>query len=129
MRAASSSLLQLRRELEEAAEVSGARWLTRFRVIVLPLLRPGLLAGAIYILIVSIRELSSSALLAPPKAPALAVLTLEFPESGNYPAVAALSPLVVVRLRLLVSLLHILGANTPAPTPSPTLSPPPTPAH
>src|SRR5207253_1108655 len=45
MRAASSSLVQLRRELEEAAEVSGAGWLTRFRFILLPLLRPGLLAA------------------------------------------------------------------------------------
>jgi iron(III) transport system permease protein len=111
MRAASSSLLQLRRELEEAAEVSGASWLTRFRVIVLPLLRPGLLAGAIYILIVSIRELSSSALLASPKAPVLAVLILEFQEAGNYAAVAALSVLLVVGLGVLVSLLQILGAK------------------
>jgi iron(III) transport system permease protein len=111
MRAASSSLLQVRRELEEAAEVSGASWLTRFRVIVLPLLRPGLLAGAIYILIVSIRELSSSALLASPKAPVLAVLILEFQEAGNYAAVAALSVLLVVGLGVLVSLLQILGAK------------------
>jgi len=111
MRAASSSLLQLRRELEEAAEVSGASWLTRFRVIVLSLLRPGLLAGAIYILIVSIRELSSSALLASPKAPVLAVLILEFQEAGNYAAVAALSVLLVLGLGVLVSLLQILGAK------------------
>ena len=111
MRAASSSLLQLRRELEEAAEVSGASWLTRFRVIVLPLLRPGLLAGAIYILIVSIRELSSSALLASPKAPVLAVLILEFQEAGNYAAVATLSVLLVLGLGVLVTLLQILGAK------------------
>jgi iron(III) transport system permease protein len=111
MRAASSSLLQLRRELEEAAEVSGASWLTRFRVIVLPLLRPGLLAGAIYILIVSIRELSSSALLASPSAPVLAVLILEFQEAGNYAAVAALSVMLVVGLGALVSVLQVLGAK------------------
>src|SRR5712691_699298 len=111
MRAASSSLLQLRSELEEAAEVSGASWLTRFRVIVLPLLRPGLLAGAIYILIVSIRELSSSALLASPKAPVLAVLILEFQEAGNYAAVAALSVLLVLGLAVLVTMLQILGAK------------------
>jgi iron(III) transport system permease protein len=111
MRAASSSLLQVRRELEEAAEVSGAGWVTRFRVIVLPLLRPGLLAGAIYILIVSIRELSSSALLASPKAPVLAVLILEFQEAGNYAAVAALSVMLVIALAALVSLLQLLGAR------------------
>jgi iron(III) transport system permease protein len=111
MRSASSSLLQVRRELEEAGEVSGATWLTRFRVIVLPLLRPGLVAGAIYILIVSIRELSSSALLASPQAPVLAVLILEFQEAGNYAAVAALSVLLVVALAALVALLQALGAR------------------
>ncbi|HEV7662254.1 MAG TPA: iron ABC transporter permease, partial [Chloroflexota bacterium] len=111
MRSASSSLLQLRRELEEAAEVAGANWLTRFRFIVLPLLRPGLLAGGIYILIVAIRELSSSALLASPKAPVLAVLILEFQEAGNYAAVAALSVLLVVALAALVTVLQIVGGK------------------
>ena len=111
MRAASGSLLQLRRELEEAAEVSGANWLTRFRAIVLPLVRPGLLAGAIYIVIVSVRELSSAALLTSPKAPVLAVLLLEFQEAGNYAAVAALSVALVVALAVLVTLLQLLGAR------------------
>jgi iron(III) transport system permease protein len=111
MRAASGSLLQLRRELEEAAEVSGAGWFTRFRTIVLPLLRPGLLAGGIYILIVSMRELSSASLLASPKAPVLAVLILEFQEAGNYGAVAALSLMLVAALVMLVSLLQILGGK------------------
>jgi iron(III) transport system permease protein len=111
MRSASSSLVQVRRELEEAAEVSGASWLARFRCIVLPLLRPGLLAGGIYILIVSMRELSSSALLASPNAPVLAVLILEFQEAGNYAAVAALSVMLVVALAALVSLLQFLGAK------------------
>lgn len=111
MRSASSSLVQLRRELEEAAEVSGASWLTRFRCIVLPLLRPGLLAGGIYILIVSMRELSSSSLLASPNAPVLAVLILEFQEAGNYAAVAALSVMLVVALAALVSVLQFLGAK------------------
>ena len=111
MRSASGSLLQLRRELEEAAEVSGADWLTRFRAIVLPLLRPGLLAGGIYILIVSLRELSSAALLTSPKSPVLAVLILEFQEAGNYAAVAALSVLLVLGLGVLVSVLQALGAR------------------
>ena len=39
--------------------MSGASWGMTFRRIVLPLLKPGLLAGFIYVMIVSIRELSS----------------------------------------------------------------------
>ena len=111
IRAASGSLLQLRQELEEAAEVSGASWLMRFRRIVLPLLRPGLLAGGLYIFIVSIRELSSSALLTGPNSTVLAVLVLELQEAGRYTAVAALSVMMVAVMAVLVAILMKVGGR------------------
>src|SRR4029077_13481975 len=55
-----TSMMQIHKELEESAAMCGASWTTSFRRIVLPLLKPGLLAGWIYVLIVSIRELSTS---------------------------------------------------------------------
>jgi hypothetical protein len=61
-----TSMLQIHKELEESAQTSGASWGTTFRRIILPLLKPGLVAGWIYIVIVSIRELSSSILLYSP---------------------------------------------------------------
>ena len=63
MRYNSASMLQIHKELEESAAMSGASWGMTFRRVVLPLLKPGLLAGWIYVMIVSIRELSSSILL------------------------------------------------------------------
>ena len=66
MRYNSASMLQIHKELEESAAMSGASWGMTFRRIVLPLLKPGLLAGWIYVVIVSIRELSSSILLYSP---------------------------------------------------------------
>ena len=66
MRYSSTSMLQIHKELEESAAMSGASWGMTFRRIVLPLLKPGLLAGFIYVVIVSIRELSSSILLYSP---------------------------------------------------------------
>ena len=62
-----TSMLQIHKELEESAAMSGASWFTTFRRIVLPLLKPGLVAGFIYVMIVSIRELSSSILLYSPE--------------------------------------------------------------
>ena len=59
-------MVQVHRELEESAAMSGAAWLATFRHVVLPLLKPGLLAGWVYIVIVSVRELSSSILLYSP---------------------------------------------------------------
>ncbi|MDQ6685011.1 MAG: iron ABC transporter permease, partial [Pseudomonadota bacterium] len=61
-----TSMLQIHKELEESSAMSGASWGTTFRRIILPLLKPGLVAGWIYIMIVSIRELSSSILLYSP---------------------------------------------------------------
>lgn len=47
-----TSMLQIHKELEESAAMSGASWGTTFYRIVLPLLKPGLMAGWIYIVIV-----------------------------------------------------------------------------
>ena len=63
MRYNSASMLQIHKELEESAAMSGASWTMTFRRVILPLLKPGLLAGFIYVMIVSIRELASSILL------------------------------------------------------------------
>jgi len=41
MRACSSSMLQIKKELEEASEASGATWSDTFRRVILPLLAPG----------------------------------------------------------------------------------------
>ena len=69
MRYASTSMFQIGRELEESAAMSGAGWFATFRRVVLPLLVPGLVAGWIYIVIVSVRELGElgAALLAGPR--------------------------------------------------------------
>ena len=66
MRYNMTSMIQIHHELEESAAMSGASWGKTFVRIILPLLKPGLLAGWIYIAIVSVRELSSSILLYSP---------------------------------------------------------------
>src|SRR6202043_2177190 len=62
MRYNSTSMLQIHKELEESAAMSGASWGRTFGRVILPLLKPGLLAGWIYVMIVSIRGLGSSIL-------------------------------------------------------------------
>jgi iron(III) transport system permease protein len=111
MRIASSSLVQVHSELEEAAAVGGGGWIQRFRYVLLPLLRPGLFAGAIYIFIVSFRELSSSAVLTGPNNTVMAVLIFELQESGRYPQVAALAVMMVVVMAVLVAILRRLGGT------------------
>jgi iron(III) transport system permease protein len=96
------SMLQIHRELEESAAMSGASWSTTFRRVILPLLKPGLLAGWIYITIVSIRELSASILLYSPDTRVVSILIWEFWENGQYVELSALGVLLIAALFLLV---------------------------
>jgi iron(III) transport system permease protein len=100
MRSASASLVQINSELEEAAAVCGAGWFQTFRRVLVPLLLPGLVSGWIYIVTVSVRELSTSLLLYSPKAEVLSVLMFEYWNNSELTTVAALGVLMVVALLL-----------------------------
>ncbi len=111
MRYSVTSMYQISSELEESAQVSGASWWQTFRRVLLPLLSPGLLAGWIYILVVSFRELSSSILLYSPGTEVLSILIFEQFENGQFTVLAALGVVMVLTLVVLVSLAYKLGAK------------------
>jgi iron(III) transport system permease protein len=104
-----TSMLQIHKELEESAAMSGASWGTTFYRIVLPLLKPGLMAGWIYIVIVSIRELSTSILLYSPGSEVISVLIWELWENGQYVELSALGVMFIVALFMLVMLAQWVG--------------------
>jgi iron(III) transport system permease protein len=106
-----TSMLQIHRELEESAAMSGASWTTTFRRIILPLLKPGLVAGWIYIMIVSIRELSSSILLYSPGSEVLSILIWELWENGQYVELSALGVMFIIALFVLVMLAQWVGSK------------------
>ena len=91
--------------------VSGASWWQTFRRVILPLLAPGLVAGFIYILVVSFRELSSSILLYSPGKEVLSILIFEQFENGQFTVLAALGVVMVLTLVLLVTIAYKLGAK------------------
>ena len=111
MRYAVTSMQQISAELEESAQVSGASWWQTFRRILLPLLAPGLLAGWIYILVVSFRELSSSILLYSPGNEVLSILIFEQYENGQFTVLSALGVVMVLTLVVLVTVAYKLGAK------------------
>ncbi|HEY7240317.1 MAG TPA: iron ABC transporter permease [Burkholderiales bacterium] len=104
-----TSMLQIHKELEESAAMSGASWSTSFRRIILPLLKPGLVAGWIYIVIVSIRELSSSILLYSPDSEVLSILIWELWENGQYVELSALGVMFIIGLFFLVLVAQLIG--------------------
>ncbi|HET7362131.1 MAG TPA: iron ABC transporter permease [Burkholderiales bacterium] len=104
-----TSMLQIHKELEESAAMSGASWTTTFWRIILPLLKPGLLAGWIYIVIVSIRELSSSILLYSPGTEVVSIVIWELWENGQYVELSALGVMLILALFALVLAAQWLG--------------------
>ena len=111
MRYATTSMTQISSELEESALVSGASWWTTFRRVLLPLLSPGILAGFVYILVVSFRELSSSILLYSPGNEVLSILIWEQFENGSFNVLAAIGVLMVLALVGMVAIAYKLGAK------------------
>jgi iron(III) transport system permease protein len=111
MRYSSTSMYQISGELEESAQTSGATWWQTFRLVNLPLLMPGLVAGWIYIVMVSVRELSSSILLYSPGNEVLSILIFEQYENGQFTELASLGVVMVVVLLVLVFVAQKLGAK------------------
>ena len=111
MRYSVTSMQQISNELEESALVNGASWWQTFRRVLLPLLMPGLVAGWIYILVVSFRELSSSILLYSPGNEVLSILIFEQFENGQFTVLSALGVVMVLTLVILVTVAYKLGAK------------------
>jgi iron(III) transport system permease protein len=111
MRYATTSLHQISGELEESAHVSGASWLQTFRRVIVPLMFPGLVAGWVYIFVVSFRELSSSILLYSPGNEVLSILIWEQFENGRFTVLSALGVVMVLTLVVIVTIAYKLGAR------------------
>jgi iron(III) transport system permease protein len=109
MRYNTTSMVQLHKELEESAAMSGASWFTSFRRVVLPLLKPGLLAGWIYIVIVSVRELSSSILLYSPGTEVISIVIWEMWQNGQYVELSAFGVMLIATLFIFVMMAQWIG--------------------
>lgn len=111
IRAASGTMIQINKELEEASNVCGASWFRTFWRVVIPLLMPGFMAGWIYISVVSLRELSTSILLFSHNSMVLSIMAFDLWEGGEYTYVAALGVLMVLLMVALVTVARLLGAK------------------
>ncbi len=81
------TMVQISKELEESAKMSGAGWIYTFRRIMAPLLTPTYVAASVMIFLGAIRDISLVVLLYSPKWRVLSILMLEHyigmsPEKG-----------------------------------------------
>jgi iron(III) transport system permease protein len=109
IKALSTSLLQIHRELEEASWICGKGLLGTIRTIVLPLARPGVIAAMTLLFILAIRELGSSLFLYTSKTMVMAVLLLDYYEGGNTGITAAFSLVQTALLGVLIGIAHWLS--------------------
>jgi len=78
-----SAMMQVGRELEEAAQVAGAGVWRRFRRIIFPLTASGFISGFLLTFITTMRELSLVILLVTPATQLLASQTMKYVENGR----------------------------------------------
>jgi iron(III) transport system permease protein len=78
-----SAMMQVGRELEEAAQVAGAGIWRRFSSIIFPLTRAGFMSGFLLTFITTMRELSLVILLVTPSTQLLAAQTMFYTENGD----------------------------------------------
>jgi iron(III) transport system permease protein len=100
VRTTNSTLQQVHDSLEEAARASGAKVLPRLRDIILPLARPGMIAGWILVFMPALRELTVSILLYTHRTETIGVVVYNMQDAGYREIAAALASIVMALLIL-----------------------------
>jgi iron(III) transport system permease protein len=103
MRYVYSGVLQLHRELEEAAGVAGAGMLTTLRRVVAPLLTPALVAGWLFIFLIANKELAIAVLLASPHSQVIAVAIFDQWVNGQGGELAAFGLMWTVLMTIIAT--------------------------
>ncbi len=94
-RVMTSSIVQIKGELEEAAAVGGAKqWATMYRI-VLPLVRPAFMNGLLLIFLMAIKNLTQALLLYSPRSVVLSTLIYNRWDNGRVAETAALGVFTV----------------------------------
>ena len=109
LRTMTSTIVQLHDDLPQASLACGAGFLTTFRRILLPLLRPGFIAGWIILATIFLREFSTSIFLYSPGAEPLGPLLYHFYVDGNLGPMCSLAIIVSIICILLIVIARRIG--------------------
>ena len=109
-----SGFRQFPREMLEAAEIFGASFRVRIQKIVLPVLLPSLTAGATLVILLSMNELTVSALLWATGTETLGVAVFSLEQGGESAAASALAVLTVVATMAVMWAASLLGRRLPS---------------
>lgn len=96
-----ASLAEFDPAVEEASRNLGAGWWRTFLQVTLPLIRPGVLAGAVFAFIISFDELVVTLFLAGPDMTTLPVRIYTYVEFSSDPTISAISTMLIVAWMLI----------------------------
>ena len=102
LRTISGGIIQLSGEFEEASRMAGASWLQTMRRIVVPLLRPTLVAAWLILFLIFVRELGMSVLLVGIGNPVISVVMFDYFSNAELGALSALAVIVFVLVLTIV---------------------------
>ncbi|MED1438815.1 iron ABC transporter permease [Aeribacillus composti] len=95
VRGSYTALTQVEPSIEEAARTSGAKPLVKWRRILMPLLLPGIIGGALLVFLTSLTELTVSSLLWSTGAETVGVVIFNYEQAGYTTYSTAFSSLIV----------------------------------
>ena len=99
-----AAIVQIQKELEEAAWAAGAGFWRTLRYVWIPLLMPALRNGVFYLFVLCIKVMSIAALLHSPDSLVYSVYLWTVWDNGDLGAAAALSVLLIVFLSALLAI-------------------------
>ena len=109
VRTVTASLVQSSTELEEAAMVCGSGWLGAMRRVTLPIIRPAIASGWIFLFVLMSREVAMSALLANAGTNVMSVEVISLWANGPLPELAAFSVIVLLISACLTFVAQFIG--------------------
>ena len=107
-----AAVAQVDPKMEEASTVAGASWATTMRKVTIPLIAPGILAGAIIVFTTLISEMSTTVMLYSARWKTISIAIYERLETQEVAAAAAIgSVTIVVTLVLVLAATKLIGKS------------------
>ncbi|AXF55891.1 ABC transporter permease [Salicibibacter kimchii] len=98
VRGSATAFSQVDRSMEEAAHVFGAKTMTKWKSILVPLLLPGLLSGALLVFLTALTELTVSSLLWSSGSETIGLVIFNFEQAGYSTYSSAFSTVIVLTI-------------------------------
>jgi iron(III) transport system permease protein len=106
-----STIVQIHNDMEDASKAAGAGFFSTFRRILLPLMRPGFIAGWIILATIYLREFSTSVFLYSPGAEPIGPLLYNFYTDGYFGPMCSLAMIVSIICAFLIVIARRVGRN------------------